>query len=981
MKLKKGSSLLAAAVFLGGVSSAWAQTAPLVSRDVLINVNSGLVQNQGVLGDGGAPMVVYSTEVSVPLAPWLRLVFDDVLLSGLPEAGNGSYLIITSLKDGHHQRLDAKSLKDWSNTSAYFNGEAVLVELYAHPGTGINRILMSEVTAGDPLGMGPFRNETICGGLDDRTLSMFPQQGRLMPIGCTGWMITTGVCANRFLTAGHCITAATVNAVMQFNVPFSTVGGAPVAPSPSHQYPVLAGQIQSNNGGVGNDYAQFFTGVNSNTGLHAREAQGGAAYALSAAAPAPAGQTLRVTGYGTSAPNDPPPAGGLPLNQSQVQKTHTGLYTNLVGNRIGYQVDTTGGNSGSPVVNGTLPSSLAIGIHTHGGCVNPTGVSENSGTAIQIAGLQGFLAAPLGTCVPYDAPTCLQTLFAQDNQGSAGGAVYFNVTVADSPLEVHSLFTNIVQAAGTSLSNSPSVPGVQVYTTPDTHVGKEGNIALWTKVAEGNGVSAGPNGATLVALENRFILQPFRTYGVAIATSSVAANHYTNGNGLNQQYSNPDLTIDTGSATNVAFGGGAFTPRVWNGRLCYEVLPTNGNCISTLYAANNAGSDGGTVFFNVGVQPGAAIAVSGMRLNTMAAAGTGLDVTVWRTNAGITTHVGHETIAADWTQVAHGTGTSAGLDLQSIITLDSPFNLSGNTNQGIAIILDVAGAAAEGHRYTNGNGSNQIYFDGKVRITAGAATNAAFGPAPPFTPRVWNGTLCYGVGLTACTNTRYEQSPPNASIGGWNSNIAGGIASTQQVADDFIIPAGGVINRMTLWSVYTGDNSIPAATQDFTVRFFADAAGSPGAQLYTANVSAAVQDTGLIHTFFAPDRPILQFDITLPAPFNAAAGTKYWLNPVGNSNGHTWCWQLINNTGTNAVRGTPVAAWIVSAIGDHAFELCGSPLCYPDCNGVGGLTIADFGCFQTRFVAGDPYADCNNTGTLTIADFGCFQTAFVAGCP
>ncbi len=55
--------------------------------------------------------------------------------------------------------------------------------------------------------------------------------------------------------------------------------------------------------------------------------------------------------------------------------------------------------------------------------------------------------------------------------------------------------------------------------------------------------------------------------------------------------------------------------------------------------------------------------------------------------------------------------------------------------------------------------------------------------------------------------------------------------------------------------------------------------------------------------------------------------------------------------------------------------------CYADCNGVGGLTIADFGCFQTKFVAGDPYADCNGVGGLTIADFGCFQTAFVKGCP
>ncbi len=57
------------------------------------------------------------------------------------------------------------------------------------------------------------------------------------------------------------------------------------------------------------------------------------------------------------------------------------------------------------------------------------------------------------------------------------------------------------------------------------------------------------------------------------------------------------------------------------------------------------------------------------------------------------------------------------------------------------------------------------------------------------------------------------------------------------------------------------------------------------------------------------------------------------------------------------------------------------PACYPDCNGVGGLTIADFACFQTKFVAGDPYADCNGVGGLTIADFACFQTKFVQGCP
>ncbi len=56
-------------------------------------------------------------------------------------------------------------------------------------------------------------------------------------------------------------------------------------------------------------------------------------------------------------------------------------------------------------------------------------------------------------------------------------------------------------------------------------------------------------------------------------------------------------------------------------------------------------------------------------------------------------------------------------------------------------------------------------------------------------------------------------------------------------------------------------------------------------------------------------------------------------------------------------------------------------LCKPDFNSDCALTIADFGSFQTAFVAGEPRADYNGDGSLTVADFGAFQTGFVAGCP
>ncbi len=74
----------------------------------------------------------------------------------------------------------------------------------------------------------------------------------------------------------------------------------------------------------------------------------------------------------------------------------------------------------------------------------------------------------------------------------------------------------------------------------------------------------------------------------------------------------------------------------------------------------------------------------------------------------------------------------------------------------------------------------------------------------------------------------------------------------------------------------------------------------------------------------------------------------------------------------------PSGDWVLRAQWEPASCQSG---CYPDCNSDTQLTIADFGCFQTRFAAGEGYADCNLDLQHTIADFGCFQTKFAQGCP
>src|SRR5690606_9679276 len=52
----------------------------------------------------------------------------------------------------------------------------------------------------------------------------------------------------------------------------------------------------------------------------------------------------------------------------------------------------------------------------------------------------------------------------------------------------------------------------------------------------------------------------------------------TNGTGSNETYSNADLAINCGSATNVPFTAPIFSPRVWNGTVHYNVGGTVGAC-------------------------------------------------------------------------------------------------------------------------------------------------------------------------------------------------------------------------------------------------------------------------------------------------------------------------------------------------------------------------------------------------------------------
>ncbi len=318
--------------------------------------------------------VLVSETVHVQGAPWMRVFFGPVELAGDPAAGDAAFVRVTSHRDGAVQELDARHLREWRGSSAYFNGDTVQVELVAPPASGPSRLRLRAVSAGLP-GV-----ETICGA-DDRVPSSDPRVARSFPALCTAWLVDD--CNHCMITAGHCAGGSLQ--VVQFDVPLSDAAGNVQHPPPEDQYAVDATSIQSSNGGVGDDWGYFGTFPNPNTGLHAFEAQGGF-FELAADVP-PSPGTVRITGHGTDS---------QPPEHNRVQQTDTGPFLVAVGAQLRFRVDLAGGNSGSPLID--EDTGVAIGVATHAACTSAGGY--NIATGVNQAGWRAALADPRGVCGP-----------------------------------------------------------------------------------------------------------------------------------------------------------------------------------------------------------------------------------------------------------------------------------------------------------------------------------------------------------------------------------------------------------------------------------------------------------------------------------------------------------------------------------------------------------------------------------------------------
>ncbi|MBK8979652.1 MAG: trypsin-like serine protease [Planctomycetes bacterium] len=422
------------------------------------NVDSGYLHNLS-----NQPAVVFSERIRYDQTTWLQLQFaPDVSLPA------GSFLRMTAAQDGAIQRHDARTLIDWSHYSARFNGNEVLIELVAGPGTRGNRVAVDQVARGLVL----VPPESICGNIDMRVASNDPRQGRLF-IGCTGWMAHYEI----MLTAGHCMSAGGPDFI-EFNVPLSTSTGQPVASHPDDQYPFS--RIQFLDAGIGADWAVCRVLPNSNHGMLPTDRNNFQWYALG---PVPGGagsSVIRITGYGTT-------TAPAPANLNLAQKTGIGPLSVVGVDSLCYQTDSTGGNSGGPII--LEQTGESIGIHTHGGC--NTIIGCNSGTRIDRSDLAGVVRS-----VTYRAGA-----FQTFGQGCQGSGVSFNVcaglnttggplTQQTSPNEYAYEF---------DATSAVTMLGFRIYSSSSTGQTETVNAAIYAADIRGNPVTT-PLVTTTVAI-------------------------------------------------------------------------------------------------------------------------------------------------------------------------------------------------------------------------------------------------------------------------------------------------------------------------------------------------------------------------------------------------------------------------------------------------------------------------------------------------
>ncbi len=106
----------------------------------------------------------------------------------------------------------------------------------------------------------------------------------------------------------------------------------------------------------------------------------------------------------------------------------------------------------------------------------------------------------------------ITTLFANNNRGSNGGVIYYDIDVTNAAgLNITAFDTNIWESEGFNFE-------VEIWTRSGTYVGNTGSNASWNMVARNSGVAAATDRPSFVDTDDFSVA--FGTHGICRAPAS-----------------------------------------------------------------------------------------------------------------------------------------------------------------------------------------------------------------------------------------------------------------------------------------------------------------------------------------------------------------------------------------------------------------------------------------------------------------------------
>jgi hypothetical protein len=291
-------------------------------------------------------------------------------------------LRISSLQDGEVQELDRFTARMWSNASAYFNGDTLLVEIVAAPRTRGNRVRMASVGV-ELIALVNCPGHACTCTPDTRFPSNEDWSARWVSGGCSASVYNQNGC---YVSAGHCYTDAFT--VLGFRIPLSLNNCAMQQPPVADQFPVL--MTASDGTPCAPDWRVGKLGVNSINQTHFQRY---GVFKPLASAPPPVTGAIDIYAFGSSV---------TPVVNGVQQHTSGMSVVSVSGNSFNYTGTgtITGGTSGG----GVIYNNAIVGVNTC--CYGPcTGIASRIDQPAFVTARQQM--CPHTVHAPWDTPFCL----------------------------------------------------------------------------------------------------------------------------------------------------------------------------------------------------------------------------------------------------------------------------------------------------------------------------------------------------------------------------------------------------------------------------------------------------------------------------------------------------------------------------------------------------------------------------------------------